>query len=460
MHDLGGGDEERIAGRVRVIGGDVEVAHAEGEETLVPIKHRVREREEPRERDDDGQDEENVLLRARQTAPFSQIWPGDGRHGRQRRLARPSWDVVANGMISAENSRKGVRRRWYLDLHGIRREGTKESGFSYRLPNGSIVSDDKVLARIRKLRIPPAWRDVRIARGDAAPLQAVGVDKKGRTQYLYHSRFRAQREEAKFKRVVEFGESLPALRRRVRADLNRGKHASRRDDALQRERVLASMVRLIDQGFFRIGNDKSAKSESTFGLSTIRGSHVKVDRDVVLFEYVGKWRKKQKRAVRDHDVATIIEQLKKKRGAELFKFQQNGKVCDVKDRHVNEYIQSIIGRDFTAKDFRTWAGTLLCSIALALQEQGASKAERKRRLRKAITATAEQLGNTPAVCRSSYICPRLIDEYTSGRPFEMLRKTRRGNPVSRTGLSIEEKALLKFLRETIADRRRAPRAAA
>ena len=317
-----------------------------------------------------------------------------------------------------------------------------------------------MLARIRKLRIPPAWRDVRIARGDAAPLQAVGVDKKGRTQYLYHSRFRAQREEAKFKRVVEFGESLPALRRRVRADLNRGKHASRRDDALQRERVLASMVRLIDQGFFRIGNDKSAKSESTFGLSTIRGSHVKVDRDVVLFEYVGKWRKKQKRAVRDHDVATIIEQLKKKRGAELFKFQQNGKVCDVKDRHVNEYIQSIIGRDFTAKDFRTWAGTLLCSIALALQEQGASKAERKRRLRKAITATAEQLGNTPAVCRSSYICPRLIDEYTSGRPFEMLRKTRRGNPVSRTGLSIEEKALLKFLRETIADRRRAPRAAA
>ena len=354
---------------------------------------------------------------------------------------------------------KGVRRRWHLDQHGIRREGTKESGFSYRLPNGSIVSDDKVLARIRKLRIPPAWRDVRIARGDAAPLQAVGIDKKGRTQYLYHSRFRAQREEEKFKRVVEFGESLPALRRRVRADLNRGKHASQRDDALQRERVLASMVRLIDQGFFRIGNDKSAKSESTYGLSTIRGSHVKVDRDVVLFDYVGKWKKKQKRAVRDRDVATIIEQLKKKRGSELFKFQQNGRVVDVKDRHVNDYIQSIIGRDFTAKDFRTWAGTLLCSIALALQEQGTSKAERKRRLRKAINATAEQLGNTPAVCRSSYICPRLVEEYMLGRPFEMLRKTRRGDPVSRAGLSIEEKALLKFLRETIADRRRAPRAA-
>src|SRR5687768_1733703 len=156
---------------------------------------------------------------------------------------------------------KAVRRRWYLDLHGIRREGSKESGFSYRLPDGSPIGDEKTLARIRRLRIPPAWKDVRIARGDASPLQAVGVDKKGRTQYLYHSRFRAQREEAKFKRVVEFGESLPALRRRVRADLKRSQH-----ETLERQRVLAAMVRLMDQGFFRIGNDKSAEAESTFGL--------------------------------------------------------------------------------------------------------------------------------------------------------------------------------------------------
>ena len=346
---------------------------------------------------------------------------------------------------------KAVRRRWYLDLHGIRREGSKESGFSYRLPDGKAVSDEKTLARIRRLRIPPAWKEVRIARGDSSPLQAVGVDKKGRTQYLYHARFRATREEEKFKRVVEFGESLPALRRRVRADL--------KGDSLERQRVLASMVRLIDQGFFRIGNDKSAKSESTYGLSTIRGSHVRVDGDTVLFDYVGKWRKKQKRAVRDPEVAAVVQRLKNTRGAELFKFRQNGKTIDVKDRHVNEYIQSVIGRDFTAKDFRTWVGTLLCAIALAMQGQGESKAERKRRLRKAITVTAEQLGNTPAVCRSSYICPRLVEEYTAGKPFEMLRRTRKGLPVARAGLSMEEKALLKFLRETIADRRRHPRAA-
>jgi DNA topoisomerase-1 len=346
---------------------------------------------------------------------------------------------------------KGVKRRWYLDTHGIRREGSKEAGFTYRLPDGAAVGDEKTLARIAKLRIPPAWKDVRIARGDAAPLQAVGVDKKGRTQYLYHARFRAQREEAKFKRVVEFGESLPALRRRVRADLKGG--------ALERQRVLASMVRLIDQGFFRIGNDKSAEAESTFGLSTIRGSHVKVDKTTVLFDYVGKWKKKQKRAIRDAEVASVVEKLKGMRGTELFKFEQNGRVIDVKDRHVNDYIQAIIGRDFTAKDFRTWAGTLLCSIALAMQGQGTSKAERKRRVRKAIVATAEQLGNTPAVCRSSYICPRLLDEYMEGKPFEMLRKQHKGSPVVRVGLSMEEKALLKFLRETIADRRRAPRAA-
>jgi DNA topoisomerase-1 len=346
---------------------------------------------------------------------------------------------------------RGVRRRWYLDLHGIRREGTKETGFTYRHPNGDAFADEKQLARISRLRIPPAWRDVRIARGESAPLQAVGVDKKGRTQYLYHTRFRAQREEEKFRHVVEFGEKLPALRRRVRADL--------KGDALNRERVLAAMVRLIDQGFFRIGNDKSADEESTYGLSTVHGRHVKIEGDTLRFDYIGKWKKQNQRAVRDPEVARIAEKLKKTKGAELFKFVKDTRIIDVKDRHVNDYIQSIIGPEFTAKDFRTWAGTLLCSIALAMQGQGTSKAERKRKIRQAITATSLQLGNTPAVCRKSYVCPRLLDEYMEGKPFETLRKTRRGSPVVRSGLSMEERALLRFLRETIADRRLRPRAA-
>ncbi len=352
--------------------------------------------------------------------------------------------------------KRGVRRRWYLDLHGIRREGSKESGFSYRHPVGRAVDDERTLQRIRTLRIPPAWQDVRIAPGDTAPLQAVGVDKKGRTQYRYHDRFRAKREEEKFQRVVEFGESLPALRRRVRADLQRPQ--------LDRERVLAAIVRLIDQGFFRVGNEKSAKSESTYGLTTIHGKHVKVDDDTLLFDYIGKWRKAHHRAIADDDVAGIVKELKRWKQPELFAFRDGDRIRDVKDRHVNDYIQSIIGEDFTAKDFRTWAGTLLCSIALAMQGQGTSKAERKRKIKKAVDATAEQLGNTAAVCRSSYICPRLLDEYMLGKPVAKSegRKQKaeiRGKPVARLGLSIHEKALLKFLRETIADRRKRPRAA-
>ncbi len=338
-------------------------------------------------------------------------------------------------------SGKAVRRRWYLDLHGLRRVGKKESGFAYRRPDGSPITDERTLARIRRLRIPPAWRNVRIAPGDASPLQVLGVDKKGRTQYLYHSRFRTQREEQKFRRVVEFGESLPHLRRRVGNDLKRGE--------LDRQRVLAAIVRLIDQGFFRVGNDKSARSELTYGLTTIRGKHVKVRASVVRFDYIGKWKKAHKQAVEDPDVAKIVRALKRLNQKELF---------DVKDRHVNDYIQAIIGENFTAKDFRTWAGTLLCSIALAMQGQAPSKVERKRRIKRAVQATADQLGNTPAVCRSSYICPRVLDEYMEGKPFELLRKGH-GKPVVRAGLSMEEKSLLKFLRQTIADRRRSERVA-
>ena len=328
-------------------------------------------------------------------------------------------------------------------LHGIRREGTKEKGFTYRRPDGTPVNDEKTVARVRRLRIPPAWREVRIAHGDSYPLQAVGVDKKGRTQYLYHPHFRAQREEEKFRHVVEFGEALPRLRRRVRNDLKR--------EQLDRDRVLAAIVRLIDQGFFRVGNDKSARSEMTYGLTTIRGKHVKVNRAVLLFDYIGKWKKAHKRAIEDPEVANIVRALKRQNQHKLF--------GDVRDRHVNEYIQSIIGETFTAKDFRTWAGTLLCSIALAMEGQAPSKKERKHKIKRAVVATAEQLGNTAAVCRKSYVCPRVVDEYMDGKPFELLRKGRNGKPVVRVGLSMEERSLLKFLRETIADRRLRPRAA-
>jgi DNA topoisomerase I len=342
-------------------------------------------------------------------------------------------------------AKNGVRRREALLTTGIRRLGTKESGFRYLSPDGKRIADPDLLERIRFLRIPPAWRDVRIARSESAALQAIGTDSKGRTQYLYHRAFRSRRELEKFKRVVEFGERLPELRRRVRADL-------RRDD-LSRERVVAAIVRLIDQGFFRVGNDKSAKDEKTYGLTTVTPDHVDVHGSTVSFDYMGKWKKAQRRSIVDAQVADVIRQMQKLKGRELFKYVAGGEVRDIKDRHVNDYIQSIIGDTFTAKDFRTWAGTLLCSMALGWAGQASTRKQRKKNVKQAITLAAEQLGNTPAVCRASYICPRVLEDYEEGRPFEKTRKQLRGRPVARIGLSLEEKALLRFLRQTIADRR-------
>jgi DNA topoisomerase-1 len=348
--------------------------------------------------------------------------------------------------------RRSIRRRWYLDQHGIRRIGSKESGFSYVRPDGKAVGDEKTLARIQKLRIPPAWQEVRIARGEGAPLQAVGLDKKGRTQYLYHAKFRQKQDEAKFQRVVHFGESLPKLRRRVHADLKKREPS--------RDCVLAAIVRLIDQGFFRVGNEKSAKHEETYGLTTVQTRHVRISGSTVRFSFVGKWKKKHDRAIGDADVAALVRRIRRIDGGEqgeLFKFVQGSRVVDVKDRHVNEYIQSVIGDSFTAKDFRTWAGTLICSMSLALQGQAETKKMRKKRVKEAIDFTASMLGNTPTVCRTSYICPRLLDDYMEGRPFESLRKQPTGKAVPKLGLSLEERALLKFFRQTIADRRRSTR---
>lgn len=347
--------------------------------------------------------------------------------------------------------KKGVRRRWHLDTQGIRRVGSKENGFSYVGASGKPVTDERVLARIMNLRIPPAWTEVRIARGDGAPLQAVGVDKKGRTQYLYHWKFRQQRDLEKFVRLASFAEALPLLRRRIERDL-KGKD-------LSRQRVLAALVRLIDQGFFRVGNEKSAKDEETYGLTTVLSKHVVVTGDTIRFKYVGKWKKLQQQSITDPELASIIRELKKVPGPELFKFEEGSKIIDVKDRHVNQYLKAVIGNDFTAKDFRTWAGTLLCSVSLGYIGEATSLRQKKSNVKKAIVATAEALGNTPAVCKTSYVCPALIEGYMEGRPMISPRKRFEGTPVARRGLSREEKEMLKFLRETIADRRRSPRAA-
>lgn len=340
-------------------------------------------------------------------------------------------------------ARTSPQRRATLLRTGIRRLGSKDAGFHFVTAEGKPV-DGKTEQRIRSLRIPPAWREVRIARAPGSPLQAIGLDVKGRTQYIYHASFRKRRDDEKYLRIVRFGEALPRLRSRVRKDLA--------NEGLGRDRVLAAVIRLIDHGFFRVGNDKSAKSEATFGLTTVRGSHVEVRGDEVRFEFVGKWRKEHRRSIRDRQIASLVRELKAMDGrGELFRWVEKGRTFDVKDRHVNDYIHAAIGDEFSAKDFRTWAGTLISSMALGFLGQAPTKAERKRRIRKAIQSTAEMLGNTPAVCRSSYICPRILKDYEEGLEFESMRK--KGTPIPKMGLSVEEKALLRFLRETIADRR-------
>lgn len=344
----------------------------------------------------------------------------------------------------------GQQRKRELLRRGIRRLGSKERGFHYAAASGAPITDEAELARIASLKIPPAWREVRIATTARAPLQAIGLDSKGRTQYRYHPAFRQKREDEKYLRVVGFGEVLPRLRNRVRNDLAK--------EGLGRERVLAAIVRLIDQGFFRVGNDKSAKSEATFGLTTVRGNHVTVRGNTVEFEFIGKWKKRHSRRLTDPQVAKVARELKARDGkGELFRwYEDDGRAVDVKDRHVNEYIQSIIGARFTAKDFRTWAGTLVTSVILGHEGQAETKKARKKKMKKAIETTAALLGNTPAVSRSSYICPRLLHDYEEGLSFE--RMARIASPIPKTGQSKAEKALLQFLRETIADRRRRRRA--
>ena len=337
--------------------------------------------------------------------------------------------------------------REILETKGIRRRGSKKR-FRYEWPDGRKVGGSHI-DRIENLVIPPAWKNVRIAPEADADLQAIGEDGRGRTQYLYHEDFRQQREMEKFVRIVEFAETLPRLRRRVSRDL--------RGDDLSWDRVVAGAVRLLDQAFFRIGNERSAREDETFGLTTLTPDHLRIEKNTVHFEFTGKWGKVQKRAVRDAAVAKLIRQMIEAGDGEVFKYERSGQIYDLKGRHVNDYIQDVAGEEFSAKDFRTWAGTVVASTVLAMIEPAETESKRKRQITQAVKSTSEILGNTPAVCRSSYICPRLLVEFSDGRSFEGMRVASRRKVVAKTRLSVQEQALVRFLRETIADRRSAPR---
>ncbi|MBV9043442.1 MAG: DNA topoisomerase IB [Acidimicrobiia bacterium] len=282
-------------------------------------------------------------------------------------------------------------------------------GFSYVGIDGARLTDADVVARLRALAIPPAWTDVWICRDENGHLQAVGTDDAGRRQYLYHPAWRERRDREKFDHMLDFGRSLPAIRNTCIKKLARPE--------MDRERVLACAVRLLDLGFFRIGTEGYAEQHQHYGLATIRKSHVTISGDELVFDFVAKSGKRRIQSVVDPAVHEVITQLKRRRagGPELLAYKVDGRWRDVKSTDINDFIKEIASDEFTAKDFRTWNATVLAAVALAVSAPAAaSKTARKRAIVRAMKEVAHYLGNTPAVVRSSYVDPRIVDHFEAG----------------------------------------------
>jgi DNA topoisomerase-1 len=284
-------------------------------------------------------------------------------------------------------------------------------GFSYLDEGGDPLEEPDVVQRIRALGIPPAWKEVWICPDDRGHIQATGIDAAGRKQYLYHEDWRRRRDQEKFDEMLDFARALPDLRDRVAADLER-------DDALTRERVLACALRLLDRGFFRIGTEEYAAANDSYGLATMRKEHVTIeDDDTMVFDYPAKSGKRQIRAVVDPVAIDVVAALKRRRGggSELLAYKDGRRWIDLKSGDVNEYIKDVTGADYSAKDFRTWNATVLAAVALAVAGEVAdTKTGRKRAITRAVKEVAHYLGNTPAVCKASYIDPRVFDAYDGG----------------------------------------------
>lgn len=326
-----------------------------------------------------------------------------------------------------------------LQKNGIHRIGSPARGFRYRTPAGRLTAADR--ARIEALKIPPAWTRVAVHPSPRAAVQAVGMDAAGRWQYLYHEAHAARRERRKQERLVRFIAALPRMRRAITRDLRR--------PGLPREKVLAGILQILGTCFLRPGSKTYVDQNGSYGLATLRRQHVTVEGDRVIFDFVGKSKKRQRREMADRRIARLVRALLRYPG-EVFKFRaDDGSMVDVHTGHINGYIKEIMGEQFSAKDFRTWAGTLLCACALARAQRlpSGTKQERKRRIAEALRYVADHLGNTPAVCRSSYVFPAVLQNFERGRVigdfFEDVTELSNGNArlVERS-----ERALIELLR--------------
>lgn len=289
---------------------------------------------------------------------------------------------------------------------GIRRE-RKGDAFVYYKPNGDPVTDEATLERVRKLAIPPAYVDVWICPRANGHLQATGRDARGRKQYRYHPQFRELRESTKYEHMMEFARALPAIRAKL------AEHMALR--GLPREKVLATVVHLLETTLIRVGNDDYAKTNKSYGLTTLRNPHVKVDGSELRFQFKGKSGKTWRLQVKDRRIARIVRACQDLPGQRLFQYKdENGEVREVTSADVNAYLREVTGTDITAKDFRTWAGTVMAALALQEFEAFDTQAAQKKNLKAAIERVSSRLGNTPTICRKCYIHPEVLNAYVEG----------------------------------------------
>lgn len=335
------------------------------------------------------------------------------------------------------------RKKWW------RRCGDKRRGFRYLDSQGTPLLEEKRLARIRSLVIPPAWSEVRIAPSPRSHLQAVGLDTTGRIQYLYHPKFVDEQQRKKYEKLAQFGARLPLLRRMTNAHIAL--------DGLPKERVLAVIIRLINDLYFRLGSEASVSQYRTYGVTTLRNRHLQIlPGGRLAFSFIGKHHIPQRRLLVDEELAALMAEIKALRGSHLFHYlDENGKSRPITGRDVNQYIKTAVGAEYSAKDFRTWGGTLNAAIVLAELGPAETEKQRQRNIVQATKRVAEQLGNTPAVCRASYIHPVVFERYAQGITLSDFRKKaeriiRRQQPE----YEVEELALLALFRagENIADR--------
>ena len=311
----------------------------------------------------------------------------------------------------------------------------KGKNFEYLGTEGKIIRDEQRLLRIKRLAIPPAWTDVWICPSANGHIQATGRDARRRKQYRYHERWREVRDENKFDRLGQFAKALPKIRRRVSQDLKL--------PGLPRQKVLATIVRLLERTFIRVGNEEYARDNKSFGLTTMKNHHVKIKGAKVRFRFRGKSGRQHDVDVTDHRIAKVIAKCEDLPGQDLFQYlEENGEPRDITSQDVNEYLREIAGEDFTAKDFRTWGGTVLAAIALSKQEEFQTKNEAKSNIKTAICAVAEVLGNTPAVCRKCYVHPLIVEAYLKQTRIGGLNGSKSLEPPN---LRRVERAVLKFL---------------